>query len=553
MGNTCKNHAFQEYFESQYTYINGFMRNVRRYGNRPAMTMASTGEKWTYRQLNEDVNRLANALQCDGVQKEDVVMYMLRNSPEFVFCYLAPQKLGAIDCPINYHQAGGEVALNMDDSRPKVFVYDSYFIDTVTQALSMVEYTPKTIICVNTTGLNEAPEGQVLYESYVSSASSEEPESKAELGIYDETTRLYTSGTTNRPKGVPLYSINEVLSAHDVIMHFPLSPVDRTMNMTPWFHRGGLHSGGPCPTLYVGGELIIMRDFNPKRCLKYTQKYNVSFLIGVPAVLNMLAMTQEKLNADLSSLKGIITMGSPLDKAACIRFQEKLTPNIFNGYGTTETFWNSFLRPYELPENAGSAGRACTDDDVRVVKVYPDRRAEPDDMAKQDGCEVGELILGSPAKSGMLYYNNPEMTAAKFYKGYLYTGDLGTWDDNAFISISGRKDDMIVSSGENIYPAQIEGILNEYPKVAESCVVGVPDPLREQVVAAYVVPKDGVEVTVKELIDYVTNHPMLAPYKMPKYYCITQSLPRTATGKLQHFAVRKIAEEDLKNGNFQRG
>ncbi len=551
MAGKCKNPAFQEAFETQYTYINGFLRNVARYGNQPALFQPATGQRWTYRQLNGDVNRLAHALQADGVVKEDVVMYLLRNSPEFVFCYLAPQKLGAVNSPINYHQAGGEIALNMDDSAPKIFVYDSYFLQEVRLALTMVREQPQRVICVNTTGLTEAPEGQIFFDDYIRNQPETEPTISEPLGIYDETTRMYTSGTTSRPKGVPLYAINEVLSAHDVIMHFPLAPGDRTMNMTPWFHRGGLHSGGPCPTLYVGGEVVILRDFNPNRCLDYAEKYGITFLIGVPAVLSMLARAQEKAHADLSGLKGIVTMGSPLDQAACIRFQEVLTPNIFNGYGTTETFWNAFLRPRDLPAHAGSCGHACTDDDVRIVKVFPDRRAEPDELAAQDGTEVGELILGSPAKAGMLYHNNPELTEQKFYKGFLYTGDLGTWDEEAFLTISGRKDDMIVSSGENIYPAQIEGILEENPKVAEACVVGVPDPLREQVVAAYVVPT-GDDLTVKELFAYAAAHPMLAAYKRPKYYCITDQLPHTATGKLQHFAVKAQAEEDLKNGVLKR-
>ena len=122
------------------------------------------------------------------------------------------------------------------------------------------------------------------------------------------------------------------------------------MNMTPWFHRGGLHSGGPTPTLYVGGAVVIMRTFNPKTTLRYVERYGISFLTGVPSVLTLLASRQEKHPSDISTLKGIITMGSPLEKEACIRFQKVLTPNIYNGYGTTESFWNTFLRPYDLPE-----------------------------------------------------------------------------------------------------------------------------------------------------------------------------------------------------------
>ena len=136
-------------------------------------------------------------------------------------------------------------------------------------------------------------------------------------------------------------------------------------------------------------------------------------------------------------------MGSPLEKNACIRFQKLLSPNIFNGYGTTETFWNSFLRPYDLPEMAGTAGRSCTDDEVRLVHVYDDRRAEPEDVVPTDGKTTGEIIIFSPFKSALSYLDNPELTAEKYYKGWLYTHDLGTWDEQQFVTVSGRKDDMM--------------------------------------------------------------------------------------------------------------
>ena len=153
-------------------------------------------------------------------------------------------------------------------------------------------------------------------------------------------------------------------------------------------------------------------------------------------------------------------MGSPLERSACIRYQKVLTPNIFNGYGTTETFWNTFLRPFDLPDNAGTAGASCVDDDVRVVRVYDDRRAEPNDLVAMDSTEVGEVIICSPAKSPYLYVNNEAETEKKYYKGFIYTNDLATWDKNQFVTIIGRKDDMIISSGENIYPTEVEAVLN---------------------------------------------------------------------------------------------
>ncbi|WP_204244607.1 class I adenylate-forming enzyme family protein [Butyricicoccus pullicaecorum] len=523
---------FRETFETQYTYLNGFLRNVARFGDAPALHDPQSGRRWTYRQLNAQVNRLAHAMRRDGVGKNDVVMFALLNSPEFIFCYLAAHKVGAIACPVNYRQGAGEIALVIDDSRPKVFVYDAQFGTLSQDALALAEHKPDRVLVAG-------GQGAASFDGYMDGQSETDPPIDFHPHIYDETTRLYTSGTTNRPKGVPINNINEVLSAHDVIMHFPLTPTDRTMNMTPWFHRGGIHSGGPCPTLYVGGEVVILRDFHPRTCLEYAERYGVTFLIGVPTILAMLARAQERTPVDLSALRGIVTMGAPFEKAACEKYMKLLTPNIFNGYGTTETFWNTFLRPYDLPEMSGSAGRACTDDDVRVVAVHPDgSHAEPEEVVPHDSETPGEIIIRSPAKSAFCYYNNPEMTAQKFYKGWLYTGDMGTWDKNEFVTICGRKDDMIVSAGENIYPTQIEAVLNEHPKVAESAVIGIPDRLRGEVVAAYIVSSDD-SLTVEEIKAYCVQSPMLSSYKWPRSYTLVKELPHTATGKLMHYKLRQ--------------
>jgi acyl-coenzyme A synthetase/AMP-(fatty) acid ligase len=542
---------FKETFEYEFTYINGFMRNVHRYANRPALTCPLRNRTWNYAELNREVNRLANALSEDGVGKHDVVMYQLLNSAEFVFCYLAPQKIGAINCPINFRLSPGETAFIIEDSKPAVFVYDAEIRETAEQALSMAKHRPRRIVMVDMTGRDKAPEGYMTYTDYVRNQSEHNLGIEQPQHIYDETTRLYTSGTTGQPKGVPLNNINDVLSAHDVAMHFPLSPIDKTMNMSPWFHRGGMHSGGPNPTLYVGGEVVVLRHFNPKTCLENAEKYGVTFLIGAPPMLKMLHEMQQKHPIRLPKLKGIVTMGAPLEREDCIKFQETLTPNIFNGYGTTEAFWNTFLRPYDLPDMVGSAGRSCTDDDVAVVKVYPDRRAEPDDFAAKDGSEVGEIIVKAPAKTTYAYVNNEKDSQRVFYKGWIYIGDMGTWDENEYITVVGRKDDMIVSSGENIHPVQVEEILNQHPKVKESVVVGVPDELRGESVVAYVIKADP-SLTARELNKYCNEHPMLANYKRPRFYRFIEELPYTATGKKKHFLVRKMAAEDQKQGFFER-
>ncbi len=543
---------FKETFESEFTWLNGFMRNVGRFSDRTAVFDPLSGQKWSYRELNSECNKFANAMKQSGVKKSDIVFNQLYNSPYFVFSYIAPQKLGAISNPANFNLSPGETAEIINHNKPKVYVYDSQITETAVKALKIAGHKPEIVIMADyLKKYDSAPEGHIKYEDYVSGQSEENPPVDFEPHIYDEVLRLQTSGTTGTPKGVPLNNINEVLSAHDVMMHFPLSPYDKTMNMTPWFHRGGIHSGGLTPTLYAGAELVIMRDFHPKTTLDYVQKYGVTFLIGVPSVLGLLATRQEKHPKDISSLKGIITMGSPLEKQDCIRFQEVLTPNIFNGYGTTESFWNTFLRPQDLPEMSGTAGRSCTDDEVRIVKVYDDRKAEPDDIVAMDNSEEGEVIIKCPNKTTYCYVGNEKTTKEKFYKGWMYTGDIGTWDKNQFVTIAGRKDDMIISKGENIYPARIEEAINMFDRVKECIVTSVPDKTRGEAVAAYIIPNDDT-LTVGEVLEYCKNCPNLSKYQVPRYFRLVDSMPMTATGKKQHYKVKAQAKEDLANGLLLR-
>ena len=539
---------FKETFERDYTWLNGFMRNVRRFGYKPAVIDPVAKRQWTYEEFNADCNRLANALKESGVKKNDIIFVQLYNCLPFLHFYVAAQKIGAIFNPANFNFSPGETAEIITHNRAKVYAYDTEIADTAVKAIEMSTHKPELTIAVNSLHRDfTCPQGHTDYDRYTEGRSTENPPVDFSPHIYDEIVRLQTSGTTGTPKGVPINNINEVLSAHDVIMHFPLNVTDITMNMTPWFHRGGLHSGGPTPTLYVGAALVIMRTFNPKITLSYIERFGISFITGVPSILTLLASRQENHPKNISSLKGIVTMGSPLEKEACIRFQKLLSPNIFNGYGTTESFWNTFLRPFDLPEMSGSAGRSCTDDEVRVVKVYDDKKAEPHETVPTDNLTEGEVIIHCPAKSTYCYAGNEQATREKFYKGWMYTGDIGTWDKKQFITIAGRKDDMIISKGENIYPARIEEVLNLHPKVEECIVTGVPDSTRGEVLAAYVIPSDD-SLTVSELLSYCAESPNLSKYQTPKYYRFVSELPRTATGKKQHFVIKNQAKEDLKNG-----
>lgn len=536
---------FKEIFERNFTYISGFLRNVEKIPHKTALIDTDTGRQWSYKELNEEVNKFAHALIEDEVTKSDVVMYQFMNVPEFAFVYLGCQKIGAVNSPINFRLSSGEIAYTIDDSLPKVFLFDISLKENVKEALTLSKHKPKRLVYV---GQGEC-DFAISYNEYIKDKPVTELPPPPQ-DAFSEVTRLYTSGTTGRPKGVPLNNINEVLNALDVIISLGLNKNDILMNLSPWFHRGGLHIGGPNPGLYLGATIASMRVFYPKPALEAIEKYKITFIIGVPTMYKVMMEEQKKHFHNLSSLRGLVSMGAPLDRSICIEMQNVFTPNIFNGYGTSETFWNTLLTPDDLPRMAGTAGRAVLFDEVRVVKVYEDKLAEPDETIKRDNQEVGEVIIRT-LKGVYDYYNRPEEIKKKINKDWFYTGDLATWDENGYITIVSRKDDMLIVGGENIYPVQIEEVIQEHPKVMHCAVVGIPDEARGQAIVAYVVKKDD-SLTLDELKKFISKHPMLPSYKRPRYWRFLDNLPMTATGKKQHYKLRQQALEDFKNGLLLR-
>lgn len=548
-------------FEHDFTYLAGVQRNVHRFANRRALSEPATGRSWTYAELGEAMERIAGGLYRRGVGAGRLVMLQLFNGPEFALLYPASHLLRAIFSPSNFRHAPGELAYLIDDARPAVLVYDTERTPEVAEALRLSQLTIPVLVAVGDgeTVPGSIPFSELLEADPITPAElAANSEGRGPVSVYDEVTRLFTSGTTGMPKPVPLPSLVEVMSAHDVIMHFPLSPLDKTLNMTPLFHRGGLYSGGPNPVFYAGAESVTLRAFDPATVLDLVASQGLTYLIGAPATLFRLAEVQEREPRDLTTLSGIVTMGAPLDRTSALRFQEVLTPRIFNGYGTSETFWNTFLRPWDLPEGAGSAGRACTDDDVAVVVNYGDRLADPSDTVPKDGVTVGEFATRS-VKAGYSYLGDALAESEKIKDGWFYPGDLATWDENELVTIVGRKDDMIISGGENVHPAQIEGIIAEHPGVVDAIVVGVPDPTWGELVAAYVVrgaglehlPVDDVEA-VHALDSFLAKHPRLARYKRPRLYrfVAASEIPLNATGKKLHYVKKEDAARDAAAGLF---
>lgn len=540
-------------FESRFTYAAGVERNVHRYASRTALTDSETGQSWTYAGLGEVTGQLAAGLADRGVGTGDVVCYQLMNRPEFAFLYVATQGLRAVGSPMNFRLAPGETAFILDDSKPLVFVFEAADAALIAQALELASHRPSVLVAVGDADVS-AVEGAIGFDELLVEGAPSFT-APADGSTWDETTRLYTSGTTGRPKAVPLSSLNEVLTAHDVIINMSLTPKDKTMNMSPWFHRGGTYCAGPNTVFYVGAEAVTLPRFDAGLVMDLVEQQGVTYVIGAPTNLERLADEQEATPRDLSTLKGIVTMGAPFERNAALRYQKVLTPNISNGYGTTEAFWNTFLPGDELTTYAGAAGRASIDDDVVVVAVRSTGLGDPADQVATDGKEIGEVAVRS-VKSGYAYRNNPEEDAKKFRDGWFFAGDLATWNDDEVITVVGRKDDMIISGGENVHPVQVEELLAQHGGVADSIVCGLPDTEWGQIVVAYVVRRDGLpadnQAAADELEAYCRASAELADFKRPRFYAFVDELPYTATGKKQHFVMQDRSTRDFADGEFTK-
>ncbi len=471
--------------------------------------------KITYREWNRVVNRTANLLRKRlGVQKGDRVAVLAMNCVEYLDIWFACGKLGAIMQTLNWRLTPAELASLLEDATPTVLVFGPDFVKQ-TDALRMGPHNVDYYVALDP---DTAFTGDVLFrerEMYSDALPAE-----VELSWSDPWVICYTGGTTGLPKGAVLTHRAITANSVNTVMSWGLTPDDVTILNSPLFHTGGLNVF-TAPLVHIGGTSIVCRAFDVDQVFNLIRDAGVTLYFGVPTMFIAMQQHPRWQEADFSKLKLVISGGAPCPLPVFEKFWDRGV-DFKTGYGLTEAGPNTFALPREdVRRKPGAVGFPLFHVDVKVI----------DDAGKPCGPDqVGELYVRGPHVCDG-YWNRPEESAKAIdQNGWLRTGDLARRDAEGYYTIVGRSKDMIISGGENIYPAEVESVLHAHPGVAEAALIGVPDPKWGEVGRAIVVRGGQSNLTVEELLAFC--QPRLARYKIPKSFVFVQTLPKTAAGKI---------------------
>ncbi|MEW9050878.1 MAG: fatty acid--CoA ligase [Neobacillus sp.] len=512
-----------------------FELTVKRYPNKEAIYDVRKNVRYTYKEWNEQVNRLANALLKEGVRKGDRVSTFMFNTEELGTAFFACAKIGAIFNPINFRLMPEEVAFILADAAPKVVLFEKALEPVIAAIENRFETTSFWFID------EETPAYAASYQEKLASSSLDEVQ--ADVNENDLYAFIYTSGTTGRPKGVMHSHRNMADQSILCIAAGKLEAEDVGLVTAPMFHCAELHCAF-LARVHVGARNVILHQFNPKVILQLIEQEKITKMFAAPTMWNM--MLQEDLSKyDTSSLKLGLYGAAPMAPALVHALHDKFGIALIQAYGMTEMGPAiTFLSEHDQLRKVGSAGQAALNHEIRIVRTREDGPSDPDDVVPAG--ETGEIIVRGPS---MLvgYFNREEATEKALYKGWYHSGDIGYLDEDGFLFVNDRVDDMIISGGENIYPREVEDVLHAHEGVLDVAVVGQPDDRWGETVTAFVVKKDP-NLTEQDLDAYILNGDSLARYKRPRKYIFCEALPRNASGKIQKFVLRKQLEELFTQG-----
>ena len=473
-----------------------------------------SGRRFTFAELNVRANRTANALAGElGVRKGERVALLLMNGPEFLESFFSIAKLGAVCVPLNWRLVADELQFILKDSGARTLVYGVEFAQTVSE-LAKRGGTDVTHWVQVGDGPKAAP-GALDYEALQRAASPAEPEVTA--CDDDLLYIMYTSGTTGLPKGAVHTHATAMWGVMTIAATAEMRFKDRYLVSLPLFHVGALTP--ITGNVYRGVTSVVMRAFDPTKVWELIQSERVTVALKVPAMLNFMQQVYDPKKYEISSLRWIMSGAAPVP-VTLIESYAKLGIEIHQVYGLTESCGPACLiGPDDALAKAGSTGKAFFHTDVRVVN---------EKLEEIQPGEQGEVIIRGPhIMKG--YWNRPEATAETIKNGWLHSGDVATVDKEGFVYIQDRLKDMVISGGENVYPAEVENVILGNPKVSEVAVIGQPSAKWGESCFAVVVKKDP-SLTEREVLDWCQGK--LARFKQPRAVGFIDVIPRNPSGKV---------------------
>ncbi len=472
--------------------------------DRIALINAEENMTLTYKELEESSSKWANYLHLNGVQKGDRVAFISINTEKCFEILFACGKIGAIFVPINWRLSSAEIEYILEDCSPKfVFLHSNF------QELEKGLKQKWNTSFFQTTNVATVPE-QLLIET--------------EIDSKDPWTIIYTGGTTGKPKGAILSHLSMNVNAWNTIVSWNLNEEDKTITYLPTFHTGGLNALS-LPLLMIGGTVVISKQFDPISATHYINEYGCTILLLVPTMYHVLIHEAVFQNTHFPTMKVFLSGGAPCPYDIYDYFREKEI-SFKEGYGLTEAGPNNFyIHPVHAQNKRGSVGKAMMFNKVKIIK-------ENGKEARVG--EVGELLLKGEHLFKQ-YWNNPHETDKALQDGWLHTGDLAKYDHNGDYYIVGRKKEMIISGGENIYPQELEHWICEKESVEECAVVGLPDSKWGEIVTAVIVRKSGFDITADAILEHCLKR--FGKYKVPKNIIFVSEIPKTDIGKMNKQAL----------------
>ena len=485
---------------------------------REALIDIPNNRRMTFGALDDRVRRLANAF-CDELKlnKGDRVAILSKNCIQYMEVFYACARCGLIAQPLNWRLSEPEMARILEDGEPAVLIGSEEYAE-LTGSLAKAANTPATLVFTAAADCD--------YEQLIAWSSDEEPAAAAGVSGDDPVLILYTGGTTGESKGA-------LHSHHSLYMGMLNQSIAERVVPTDVYMLTGqmFHIPVALAMNYMAhGCPVVLINFDAKLALDVIQQERVSAFLGITTMINWMMAVEGFEDYDLSSLRNFQYGGGPMPRSVVEAALKAFPCTMIQGYGQTEGMTMTFLSQEDHqravagdhPERLASCGREGFVSEIRVV----DPEGEP---VPRDGQTAGEIVVRSEANM-LGYWRRPDLTEQTLRDGWMWTGDIATWDEEGYVFIVDRAKDMIISGGENIYSTQVEAAIHQHPAVLESAVFGIPDDTWGEAVKAVVVLKPGQTATEEEIIAEASNH--LASYQKPKSVDFVEALPKAPTGKI---------------------